>query len=171
MMAGRKLDPIWIHFEKVKKVPGVPVSRAKCKKCSKELQGLTARLKAHYEKCQQTDEQEAYVVEDVLDLGSSTSKSGCCVTTQNPVATVGPPWKKKKSEASGSNKASSPSIVQYLVKTTPTQKEALDMQIASAMFATNTTFSCIEHPEVINTIEMLRPGYTPPNRKNISGKL
>ena len=49
-MSGRKSDLIWTHFDKIRTKSGVG-QRAKCKSCNKEMQGLVARLKKHYEKC------------------------------------------------------------------------------------------------------------------------
>lgn len=49
-MSGRKKDKIWDYFiEKTEK--GKTGSRAVCKNCKKEMQGLVQRLKGHHEKC------------------------------------------------------------------------------------------------------------------------
>lgn len=50
-------------------------------------------------------------------------------------------------------------------------KKKLDLQIARSMFATNCSFRSIEHPQVKKALSLLRPGYIPPSRKDISGKL
>lgn len=45
----RQRDGIWAHFtEKSTTKTGC---RAICNKCKKEIQGLVARMKIHYEKC------------------------------------------------------------------------------------------------------------------------
>lgn len=49
--SGRKKDPIWINFEELPVRPGVSGSRAVCKKCRKEIQGIVARLKKHLSDC------------------------------------------------------------------------------------------------------------------------
>lgn len=43
-MSGRKLDPVWVHFDKKQEKKGI---RAICKHCGKEMQPLVARLKQH----------------------------------------------------------------------------------------------------------------------------
>ena len=48
--SGRKSDPIWKYFEKLPTKRGVG-HRAKCKQCTKELQGLVARMKQHHNLC------------------------------------------------------------------------------------------------------------------------
>lgn len=52
--SGRKKDLIWIYFLEVKndKRKG---SRAKCKKCSKEMEGQVFRMKKHLETCANLD--------------------------------------------------------------------------------------------------------------------
>lgn len=50
MSAGRKRDPIWLYFKEKFEV-GKKGSRAICKKCEKEMQGLVARLKNHLSIC------------------------------------------------------------------------------------------------------------------------
>ena len=47
----------------------------------------------------------------------------------------------------------------------------LDEHIARVFFACNIPFNVASHPKFKNTIEQLRPGYTPPSRKPLSGEL
>ena len=49
--------------------------------------------------------------------------------------------------------------------------DQLDEQIAKLFFAFNLPFNIADHPVWRETIQMLRPGYTPPNRKDIGGHL
>ena len=49
-MAGRKQDPIRIHFDRFE-TPGISVWKAKCTLCQKEMQGVVNRLKQHYAIC------------------------------------------------------------------------------------------------------------------------
>lgn len=58
-----------------------------------------------------------------------------------------------------------------MLKTSQTEKAALDEQVARFIFATNTAFSAVEHPEFIKLVELLRPGYSPPNRHDVGGRL
>lgn len=50
-------------------------------------------------------------------------------------------------------------------------KLKLDEQIARYIYATNSAFLSVEHEEFKKLIEMMRPGYKPPNRQQISGVL
>lgn len=59
----------------------------------------------------------------------------------------------------------------FVVRTSNELKKNLDRQIAKAIYATNSSFRCIEQPEVIKAIEMLRPGYSPPSRFAVSSTL
>ena len=51
-MAGRKQDIVWHYFERTS-VTGNCGYRAKWKSCGKEMQGLLARMKSHYNICSQ----------------------------------------------------------------------------------------------------------------------
>lgn len=63
------------------------------------------------------------------------------------------------------------SMSQYIVKTSEKEKHKIDILVARYFYATNTPFRHSEHPEFINMMQLSRPGYIPPNRKNIGGKL
>jgi hypothetical protein len=45
MSTGRKRDPVWIYFNKVPR-QGKSGSRAKCKKCSEEIEAQAQRTSA-----------------------------------------------------------------------------------------------------------------------------
>ena len=53
--SGRKQDPVWLKFERIV-TAGKSDSRAKCKQCEKEIQGLVARMNAYINQCQPADE-------------------------------------------------------------------------------------------------------------------
>lgn len=59
----------------------------------------------------------------------------------------------------------------FMVKTPQSSKEVIDKQIARAIYATNCSFRSIEHPQVKKAIALLRPGYPPPSRKEVSDRL
>ena len=59
----------------------------------------------------------------------------------------------------------------YLIKTTKSKKEAINEQIARIIYATSLPFRMVDHPEFIKFIHFLHPGYNPPNRIDIGGKL
>jgi len=64
----RQVDFVWIYFEKVVQF-GKTDCRAKCKRCSKEIRGIVARMKCHVDICSLQLEQgvEANTPEDVTD--------------------------------------------------------------------------------------------------------
>lgn len=64
--------------------------------------------------------------------------------------------------------SSSSSINTYVVRTSEADRRKLDMQVAKFIFATNTAFRAVEHAAFLKLITMLRPGYTPPNRRKVS---
>ena len=60
---------------------------------------------------------------------------------------------------------------EYVMKTSKSESELLDLQIARYIYATNAPLVAVEHPEFIKLIKMLRPGYLPPNRHDVGNKL
>lgn len=58
-----------------------------------------------------------------------------------------------------------------IITTTKSQKQVLDQEVANYIFATNTPFHAVEHPQFIKMVQKLRPGYVPPNRKQVGGDL
>lgn len=59
----------------------------------------------------------------------------------------------------------------YVVKTNATLKHRFDLQVARYFYATNTPFLHADHEEFKKLMSMLHPGYVPPNRLDIGGKL
>ena len=57
------------------------------------------------------------------------------------------------------------------VATSSTMKEKLDNQIAKLFYSCNLAFNIADQDVFRETIEMLRPGYSPPNRKDIGEHL
>ena len=56
----------------------------------------------------------------------------------------------------------------FEIKTTKSEKEVIDEQIAKFIHATNSSFMIVEHEKFIRVIQLLRPGYHPPGRLDIS---
>ena len=48
-------------------------------------------------------------------------------------------------------------------------KSKIDQQIARFVYASNISFSTVEHPEFVKLVNMLHPGYSPPSRKTLAG--
>ena len=61
--AGRKKDPIWVSFQRVKKGKGY---RAVCKTCNKEIQGVLERMKKHLTVCSVNPTQGNYLIQLVI---------------------------------------------------------------------------------------------------------
>ncbi|KAM7168759.1 ligand-dependent nuclear receptor corepressor-like protein isoform 12-T13 [Macrochelys suwanniensis] len=59
----------------------------------------------------------------------------------------------------------------FVIRTSRLQKEVNDEKIARFVYATNTPFRMIENPHFINMVQSLTPGYSPPNRADVAGKL
>lgn len=59
----------------------------------------------------------------------------------------------------------------YVTRTTAECKEDLDKRVARFIYAANVQFKGVEEKEFVHLIEGLRPGYKPPNRKAIAGRL
>lgn len=57
------------------------------------------------------------------------------------------------------------------MKSSARQRALFDKKIAKYIYATNTPFSHVEHPLFLNMIQALRPGYTPPSRRQIGENL
>ncbi|XP_055845077.1 uncharacterized protein LOC129911335 [Episyrphus balteatus] len=170
-MTGRKKDPIWTHYNEIHDV-NKKGSRAVCKACNKEIQGIPQRLKEHFKSC----------CAHVQSPGSSILFTA--TTTGNQAADLSIPHAASSSEpstsASGTEHLLSPPIAKksrvqpmtnFLVRTSEDLKKQLDHQIARAVYATNSSFRCVEHPQVKRTIEMLRPGYQPPSRFDLGNTL
>ena len=49
MNAGRRQDSIWNDFNIVAGNPGKPGCRVSCKMCDKEMAGLVARMRKHFD--------------------------------------------------------------------------------------------------------------------------
>lgn len=63
------------------------------------------------------------------------------------------------------------SLDSFIVRSTASQKKALDEQVARFVYSTNTSFRSVEHPQFIKLMQQLRPGYHPPTRHDIGGHL
>lgn len=58
----------------------------------------------------------------------------------------------------------------FVVKTTKSEKDAIDEQCARFIFANNCSFRTVDHVEFKKLCEILRPGYKPPDRQSIGNK-
>ncbi|XP_053102956.1 uncharacterized protein LOC128323583 [Hemicordylus capensis] len=187
MAAGRKRDPVWQYFNEVPLPIGKAGMRAKCKHCNKEMQGLVARMRQHHEKCCDEDDQrntfeQAGSSGEFMDSGNyppSRSPSSCSTVSELSIQDSASlasssdthshislsPKRKKKSFPPGTT------IDKFVIKTSRLEKELIDEKIAQFVYAMNSSFRLTENPHFINMVQSLRPGYSPPSRADVAGKL
>ncbi|KAG8129895.1 hypothetical protein E2320_016781 [Naja naja] len=150
------------------------------------MQGLVARMRQHHEKCcdeddqRNTCEQADLQVGELMDSGNyppSRSPSSCSTVSELSIQDSAssssdthshislPPKRKKKSFPPGTT------IGKFVIKTSRLEKELIDEKIAQFVYAMNSSFRLTENPHFINMIQSLRPGYSPPSRADVAGKL
>ena len=176
---GRKQDDIWAYFKK-SVTPGKTGSRATCRSCNKEIQGLVKRMKDHFEVCE-GNKNRASVGGCSQPTLVFSSQPTAPVDSLEPISPPPTPAEQMRPVFSFSSEGSVPkstkkqkiseSVAKYFTKTTEIEKKALDHQVAKTIFATNSSFSFAEHPEFIKLCSMLRPGYHPPSRKVVGSTL
>ncbi|XP_073431295.1 uncharacterized protein [Dendrobates tinctorius] len=194
MAAGRKRDPVWEYFNEAPSPIGKAGMRAKCKRCNKEMQGLVARMRQHHEKCGDEDDQrntseQAGSSGQFMDSGNyppPRSPSSCSTVSELSIqdsaslaaaeaaassssdthSHVSPsPKRKKKPLPPGTT------IDRFVIRTSRLEKELIAEKIAQFIYATNSFFRLTENPHFINMVQSLRPGYSPPSRADVAGKL
>ncbi|XP_073493817.1 uncharacterized protein [Phyllobates terribilis] len=189
MVAGRKRDPVWEYFNEAPLPIGKAGMRAKCKRCNKEMQGLVARMRQHHEKCGDEDDQrntseQAGSVGEFMDSGNyppPRSPSSCSTVSELSIqdsaslaaasssdthSHISPsPKRKKKTLPPGTT------IDRFVIRTSRLEKELIDEKIAQFIYAMNSSFRLTENPHFINMVQSLRPGYSPPSRADVAGKL
>ncbi|XP_073436454.1 uncharacterized protein [Dendrobates tinctorius] len=191
MAAGRKRDPVWEYFNEAPSPIGKAGMRAKCKRCNKEMQGLVARMRQHHEKCGDEDDQrntseQAGSSGEFMDSGNyppprspsscstvselsiqdSASLAAAAASSSDTHSHISPsPKRKKKPLPPGTT------IDRFVIRTSRLEKELIDEKIAQFIYATNSSFRLTENPHFINMVQSLRPGYSPPSRADVAGKL
>ena len=171
---GRKQDPIWVHYERLV-TPGKSGSKATCKYCATQMMGIPERLKEHLKKCSAkgTDTPAPSSAFKLRSLATASvpcpmPSEDCeilneqCTPERDPALENTHPNKRKKTMNSMTN---------FIVRTTANEKEAFDIQVARFIYATNSPFKLAENKEFLKLIEMLHPGYTPPNRRALANIL
>ncbi|KAK5649853.1 hypothetical protein RI129_000882 [Pyrocoelia pectoralis] len=122
------------------------------------MQGLVERLKKHVSKCStSTNPQEGEADKMLVHESHAATK--------------------RKAESEGSEamqckiQNKDGNVSKFIVRTSLTQKKEIDLQIARYMYATNSAFRCVENHQFQKLIGLLRPGYTPPSERDLSGPL
>ncbi|XP_045105389.1 uncharacterized protein LOC123500868 [Portunus trituberculatus] len=196
--AGRQKDSIWAEFEEVATHSQNKGIRAKCKVCGKELQGLVQRLRDHKKKCkepQRDSDLEAETIEDPQPVTQTSATPSLLEVSATGVEKhIAPtrtsfPFKRSNSDSLGkdtdrptssnthklkkavSTSSHNTSILNYGVKTTKEDKEKIDEKVASMVYATNSPFKIVEHASFRDMVNVMRPGYKLPSRREIGGSL
>ncbi|XP_053164622.1 uncharacterized protein LOC128350389 [Hemicordylus capensis] len=144
-------------------------------------------MRQHHEKCCDEDDQrntfeQAGSSGEFMDSGNyppSRSPSSCSTVSELSIQDSASlaaasdthshislsPKRKKKSFPPGTT------IDKFVIKTSRLEKELIDEKIAQFVYATNSSFRLTENPHFINMVQSLRPGYSPPSRADVAGKL
>lgn len=159
-MTGRRQDLIWQHYQKLTDKQGKSV-RAKCKK---EMSALVARMIIHTNKCDTFTislGEEEYQYDRTNDENQEKNRRKKIRRTDISTATA------------SSSKSNHPVVlmVSFITRTSSAEKNNIDIQIARFLYSTNSSFRHVDHPEFKKLINILRPGYNPPNRHQIGNRL
>ncbi|KAI6659886.1 hypothetical protein LOD99_14226 [Oopsacas minuta] len=107
------------------------------------MQEVVNRLKQHYSSCSVQDHPIIAENESIDLVARSTALSG-----EVPDASL-----------FAKNLGLLISVNKYVMKTSKSEAELLDLQIARYIYATNMPFIAVEHPKFIKLIKMVWPGY------------
>lgn len=154
MSAGRKSNVLWEHF---KRVPNANKTgwRAICNSCQVELQGVLDRMKKHFEQCRSRG--------DIQSLESDDEDVSFVPGTNGQSEQFAGPSAPKKSKNS--------SIENFVIKTSKTDKMMLDEHVAKFFYASNLSFRRTHNKEFLKLCSAMRPGYVPPNEKQMANEL
>ncbi|XP_073538136.1 uncharacterized protein [Phyllobates terribilis] len=102
----------------------------------------------------------------VSELSIQDSASLAAASSSDTHSHISPsPKRKKKPLPPGTT------IDRFVIRTSRLEKELIDEKIAQFIYATNSSFRLTENPHFINMVQSLRPGYSPPSRADVAGKL
>jgi hypothetical protein len=148
-------DPIW-NFYQIDEDSNKLTTR--CKDCNATVSAKVLRMRSHREKCPSAARPAKRPLAD-LDPEPATKTS---TPSKSESASIPEPAAKKARQTN---------MTSFSYNTDQTMSRNLDEQIAKLFFACNLPFNIADHPVFRETIQMLRPGYSPPNRKYIGGHL
>lgn len=140
---GRPIDPVWQHFYKVERDNNKVY--AKCKYCGNIRSNHVVRMKSHLSQCLQNRSSD---LDEVNFASGSESKP------------TEPETQAKRSK-----------LDSFVVKTSGSSAQKLDLLVAKFFYANNIPFSVVEHATFQDLISALRPGYHVPSRKALAGSL
>ena len=141
---------------------------AKCKVCKQTISAKIERLKSHKSKCVVQTECVGIRNETALKSPSTSTKRKLDIYDDEPDtqgAVPGSPFPTPKRAKRQRN------LSGYTVATDTPTWQKLDEQIAKLFYACNLPFNIADNPIWRQSVEMLRPGYYSPKRKDIGGYL
>ena len=169
--SGRKKDPAW---EEVKDIENQKYKCA-CNHCDLVISKKIERVREHLKKCRVMNAAnlESKDLEDVANSllspqSSSRPSSSMSVSiSDSDNFLIDAP----RISTSAQKKSRSGSLNAFVTRTTADQKEDIDTQLAKFIFSENIPFMAVEGEQFQTFCEVMRPGYKPPNRKILGGRL
>lgn len=171
---GRKKDSAWLDVNDIENEKG----KVMCKFCEIVISKKIERVREHLNKCKIKiqDDQAKLTHEKELEAAaenllspkpasrpsssmSDISSSVCASGSSTPNPTL-----KRYRNSSGSMNA-------FITRTSVEKKKQIDEQLARFIFSQNIPFVAVEGHQFAKFCEEMRPGYKPPNRKAMSGRL
>lgn len=163
LRAGRKIDVSWNDVTKLENS-----TKVTCNHCGTEISAKVERIKAHLDKCKQcvhdadsVGDVDNDIPPDVQDVCHSDSPQPGCSRDDERVRHVSETKKRKLQKSMDS----------YSVKTSSSEKEELDMKIASFFYANSIPFNAANSKQYQDMVSSLRPGYRGPSSDQIGGRL
>ena len=118
-------------------MPGKAGCKATCRACGKTMQGLVARMKQHHEGC----------------VGAQNRSD--TTDTSDAEISLPSPRKRAASPAPIVPKKKTCNLDDFVMQTSGKDKSAIDHQLAEMIYATNSPFSLVEHPEFTKLMLLL----------------
>ncbi|XP_064469683.1 uncharacterized protein LOC135384411 [Ornithodoros turicata] len=156
--SGRKPFPEWAEVEETG-------TKVKCKHCNQEVSARIERIRAHLSGCKMR----------ISQRNKNTARSQPSYMEGNLALEDTLPFEDDTVEdcapGPSKRKQSQPAISAYGVTTSKKQKGGLDAKVATFFYACNVPFNVAQRKEFKDMVASLRPGYGPPDRKQLGGKL
>lgn len=143
--SGRKAGWQRAEFDSIF-VEGIQFSKDKCKHCGNEVSRKIERLSSHLLSCVKYRSTLRSLDDNKNTLPSSSSVQLNKVVYQK-------------------------SIIEHVISTTPVKKQQIDEEVAKFFYANAISFNAANSESFKSMIAVTRPGYKPPNRKQLAGPL
>nr|XP_047141499.1 uncharacterized protein LOC105843930 [Hydra vulgaris] len=157
-------------------------NRVICNYCKVSIIKKKERVKIHLDKCRRKNKRSnnnsAEVLSDISVLESRPSTSAASNKSslsddneQDGLSFISDSFYSSIVQSTAMTMQQQTSISKFVTTTTSNQKDELDLQVARFFFSANIPFNVVENLEFTKLLKKLRPGYEPPNRKQISSEL